>query len=547
MRRIRVLALAIVVSLAIFADPSSVAHGILLLTVDSTADTNDGTCDAPSNCTLREAILAANAAGTPDLIDFSIAGAGPHTITLASPLPVVTDAVVIDGTTEPDYAPGVPVVVLDGSAAGAGANGLEITGGSATVKGLVIHSFDAAGVKLSIGGGNVITLNFIGTNAAGSAPLPNDIGVLIDNSASNTVGPDNLISGNTVYGVQILEATSNVVTENTIGTNLAGNAPIPNGGPAGVGIVEASSNTIGPGNLISRNGGDGVLVFPFFATGNTITGNSIHSNAGLGINNLAGGNTELTPPTVTAFGPASGTSACAGCTIELFSDPADEGKDFHGSTTTAAGPCPCGWTLAGKTPGPNLTVTVTDGSGNTSEYSVPLVLPDSDGDGVSDGADNCLIDPNPGQEDQDADDLGDVCDNCPADPNPGQENGDGDPLGDICDPCPTIPTFGLWLIPVGDVDCDGFSSADEGLIGTAPTNPCADTLAPNDEADDKWPPDFDDNQRVNTTDVFQVVGPFFGTSVPPTSPRRDLFPDGVINTTDVFRISPPFLGSGCVP
>ena len=52
---------------------------------------------------------------------------------------------------------------------------------------------------------------------------------------------------------------------------------------------------------------------------------------------------------------------------------------------------------------------------------------------------------------------------------------------------------------------------------------------------------------INTTDVFQVLPPTFGTSVPPTSPRFDLFPDGVINTTDLFRVLPPFLGSSCAP
>ena len=547
MRRSGVLALVIVVGLTIFAGPTPVAHGVLLLTVNSAADTNDGTCDAPSNCTLREAIIASNVTGTLDLIDFNIPGAGPHTITLASPLPVVTDAVVIDATSEPDYAPGVPVVVLDGSGAGVGADGLAITGGATTVKGLVIHSFDAAGVRLATSGGNTVTLNFLGTNAAGGASLPNEIGVFVDGSSSNAVGPDNLISGNAVYGVEILEATGNIVTDNIIGTNLAGDAPIPNGGAAGVAIVEASSNTVGPGNLISGNSGDGVLVLPFFAIGNTIQGNSIHSNAGLGINNLNGGNTELAPPAVTASAPAAGTSDCAGCTIELFSDAADEGKSFNGSTTTAAGSCPCAWTLAGAFPGPNLTATVTDGSGNTSEFSAPFVLPDSDGDGVADDVDICPDVPNPGQEDGDTDGVGNVCDNCPSDPNPGQENADGDPLGDICDQCPAIATFGIWLVPVGDVDCDGFTSANEGLIGTDATDPCADTPAANDEADDKWPPDFDDNQVINTTDVFGVVVPFFGTSVPPTSPRRDLFPDGVINSTDVFRVLPPFLGSHCSP
>jgi len=56
---------------------------------------------------------------------------------------------------------------------------------------------------------------------------------------------------------------------------------------------------------------------------------------------------------------------------------------------------------------------------------------------------------------------------------------------------------------------------------------------------------FDDNRTVNVTDLFNVLPPYFGTSAPPTSLRRDLVPDGFINITDVFRVLPPFYGSGC--
>lgn len=60
---------------------------------------------------LREAITAANTnapvgdapAGDPgnDTITFDIPGSGPHVITPLSPLPVITDTLTIDGTSEP--------------------------------------------------------------------------------------------------------------------------------------------------------------------------------------------------------------------------------------------------------------------------------------------------------------------------------------------------------------------------------------------------------------------------------------------------------------
>ncbi len=58
---------------------------------------------------------------------------------------------------------------------------------------------------------------------------------------------------------------------------------------------------------------------------------------------------------------------------------------------------------------------------------------DTDGDDVCDDFDNCVADPNPGQEDNDSDGLGNVCDNCPDVANPGQEDADLDGIGDACD------------------------------------------------------------------------------------------------------------------
>jgi hypothetical protein len=71
-------------------------------------------------------------------------------------------------------------------------------------------------------------------------------------------------------------------------------------------------------------------------------------------------------------------------------------------------------------------------------WEVDLRVPDSDGDGVSDGEDNCPWVPNPDQTDSDGDGLGDVCDNCPEVYNPNQRDRDSDGVGDVCDNCPGV-------------------------------------------------------------------------------------------------------------
>ncbi len=52
--------------------------------------------------------------GSVNVILFDIPGAGPHVIDVTSALPVITNPVIIDGTSEPDYVGG-PIVQLDGN------------------------------------------------------------------------------------------------------------------------------------------------------------------------------------------------------------------------------------------------------------------------------------------------------------------------------------------------------------------------------------------------------------------------------------------------
>ena len=123
-------------------------------------------------CTLRAAIEEVNAKTDPetDTIEFNIAGPSPHLIRPNSPLPTITDPVLIDGYTQPGASPnangpGLPTnavleIVLDGSNVVSNvedpAYGLHITAGYSTVRGLVINRFIAHGLFLETNGGNTI-------------------------------------------------------------------------------------------------------------------------------------------------------------------------------------------------------------------------------------------------------------------------------------------------------------------------------------------------------------------------------------------------------
>ena len=288
-------------------------------TVNSTDDVNDATCD-PTHCSLREAIIASNANAGTDTIGFSITGTGPHTIAPTSALSSITSPTVVDGTSEPDYTVGSPVVELDGVNRSTNAwNGLEVSAGQSTIKDLVINRF-WSGIRLITANGNTVSGNFIGTNTQGTAAAGNaNVGVYVESSSNNTIGGTtaadrNVISGNG-KGVYIESIVgNNQVLGNYIGTNAAGTGAIGNSG--GV-EVEGDNNTIGGSsasarNVISGNSNSGGVRLDGTANGNSIAGNFI----GVDVTGLIGlGNTGVG---VSASGPGNtigGTTAGAGNVI----------------------------------------------------------------------------------------------------------------------------------------------------------------------------------------------------------------------------------------
>jgi len=229
-------------------------------------------------CTLREAIDNSNAdadstggdcaagAGA-DVIAFAV-GVGHVTIRPVAALPAITGGVTIDGASQPGYM-GSPIVELDGSLAGP-SDGLRLQATSpSTIRALVVNSFQDTGIYVILATADVVEDCYVGTDVSGTVAKPNGVGVL----SNNTWVRRNLISGNAVYGAEVVDF--NHYTENRVGTDVTGSVALPNG----IGFfVTGVGNRIGDpspgyGNVISGNSGDGVAI------GSSADANVIQSNA----------------------------------------------------------------------------------------------------------------------------------------------------------------------------------------------------------------------------------------------------------------------------
>ena len=139
--------------------------------------------------------------------------------------------------------------------------------------------------------GNKVLGNYIGTNAAGTAAIPNGFGIEIFNATGNVIGAvgsgRNIISGNDDDGISlngIGAPGNNQIVGNYIGLQPDGTTPLPNGGDGiFIGNPGVELTIIGPGNVISANESDGIQLDD--AANNTrIVGNIIGLDVGGTIN-----------------------------------------------------------------------------------------------------------------------------------------------------------------------------------------------------------------------------------------------------------------------
>lgn len=157
-------------------------------------------------------------------------------------------------------------------------------GGDVTAANNVISGNTNQGIYIGTFG-NTVAGNFIGVSANGTAAVPNNIGVEINNApGGNTIGLAdsayyNVIAGNTTRGIHNYMSARTVIRNNFIGKNDL-NQTLPNG--EGIRLQSSSGCMIGGyqndnfyhRNVISGNSNNGIYVLPG-SNGNTISGNYI--------------------------------------------------------------------------------------------------------------------------------------------------------------------------------------------------------------------------------------------------------------------------------
>ena len=235
-----------------------------------------------------------------------------QTINLLSALPTITQPVTIDGTTEPGSS-GKPVIQIDGTKAGSGAIGLDLTSAASgsTIKGLAVTDFAGGGVLLNGASNVTLTVDDIGlvnlsTGAVGHGN--SGFGVELENRANHDTLTSDVISGNNADGIVLTGSgtSSNTVQGSFIGTDPTGLHSLAN--LWGVFVSGgASNNTFGgtsaaARNVISGNAWTGIELNGAGTAGNVIEGDDIGTDstgnanlgnpgAGVAISGGASGNT----------------------------------------------------------------------------------------------------------------------------------------------------------------------------------------------------------------------------------------------------------------
>jgi hypothetical protein len=192
----------------------------------------------------------------------------------------------------------------------------------------VIAGNAGSGVGIHGGVSNVVSGNLIGTNAAGTAAIPNaGGGIFVSGGASHRIGgaaagEGNVVSGNGATGIYIQNVTGVAVLGNHVGVDATGLKPLGNAGN-GIQLVDSSKNTIGgsaPGdrNVISSNNGEGLRIDGALSAGNHVRGNYVGLSAAgtADFGNAASGiYIRRAPANVVEYNLVSGNNGFAGIAV----------------------------------------------------------------------------------------------------------------------------------------------------------------------------------------------------------------------------------------
>ncbi|MEQ8302734.1 MAG: BspA family leucine-rich repeat surface protein [Cyclobacteriaceae bacterium] len=260
-----------------------------------------------------------------------------------------------------------------------------IIGGSLSSERNIISGNTNDGIVLFHNNAALIEGNWIGVDATGNAPLPNNNGI-VHSVARNATIRDNVVSGNSTNGVYLARAEDNQLYGNLVGVGADATTAIANGvgvyfEPTGSPNLDNIIGGTGPGeaNTVSNNSTFGIQISNGF--GNRSIANSIYCNGTLGVQLSATANNNVQPPTITVVTATSisGTGVI-GEDIHVYRDNSacspPQGQEYLGTTTVdGAG----NWTVTGltiDTSNDEITATATnviDGTSEFIEYLAPFI------------------------------------------------------------------------------------------------------------------------------------------------------------------------------
>ena len=263
---------------------ASAADAAVTSIVDTSSDAELGGCNdvVANDCSLRGAIATANATPGADSIVFDLPLADPGyqadtqhwRIEAASGLPDITDALAIDGFTQPGAAPNsnpldagiAHTLKIELRGPGTAADGLTAYA-ALSVRGLVLNQWRRAIFQFNPGP-NVVEGNYIGTGVSGRIAMPNGTGITIGGDVrvgGSDPAQGNVIAANRDYGLSNQYALLSVRIQGNIIGAAADLSAVPGRQDFGMYLLDARDTLIGgaaagEGNVLSGNGFSAIAV-----------------------------------------------------------------------------------------------------------------------------------------------------------------------------------------------------------------------------------------------------------------------------------------------